>query len=101
MHKLTFSHDYPKLWGQKTARLIAIQPMTVQGGLNPTLKEYDTKTVDGEYYPLSDGEYLHLIFVGEFGIPFCTIRRQTLQKVMYYHSKIGEWFDIEIREDRR
>lgn len=101
MHKLTFSHNYPKLWGQKTAKLIALEPLTVSGGLNPALKEYDTKTVDGEYYPLPDGEYLQLIFIGEFGIPFCTIRRMTYEKVEYYSKLRGLWLDIEIREDGR
>ncbi len=96
MNTLRFSHDYPKIHGQTRAKLIAVLSITIDGGLNPALKEYDTKTVDGEYYPLPDGEYLQLILVGEFGIPFCTIRRQTYDKVAYYNERIGQWFEIVI-----
>ena len=97
MNRITFSHDYTKLWGQKRAKLLAVLPLSIPDDMNPALKEYDTKTVDGEYYPLSDGEYLQLIFIGEFGIPFCTIRRMTYEKVEYYNGQVGQWFSIVIR----
>jgi len=103
MSVIKFSGDYPKLWGQKRARLIHIE--NVKFGwdyeMDSDLVEYDTKKSDGSYYPLGkDTHYLQLVFLGGKGIPFCTLRRDTPKKHEYYKSKIGEWFDVVITEKR-
>jgi hypothetical protein len=90
-----FSHVYPKLWGQKTAELLRV---CLLASVNPTLREYDTKFLEGQYYELPKGKVIQLIFVGDKGIPFCTIRRFTDDKWEYYTHQIGECFTIEITE---
>lgn len=101
---IKFSHDYPKLHGQKTARLIAVEPITIDENTPAELIEYDTRTVAGDYYSLTKGEYIQLIFIGNLRIPFCTIRKKEswlkgkqLDKYEYYKGKIGQTFNIEIK----
>ncbi len=99
MNVIKFSHNYPKLWGQKTARLISVELIfPTEFPLNQDLIDYDTKTKEGEYYPLPKNEYLQLIFLGNKKIPFCTIRRYTLEKRNYYVNKTRQEFKIEIKE---
>ena len=98
--RITFSHHYPKLHGQTSARLLAVLPVTIDNSTPQALLDYDTTTADGSRYPLATGEYLQLIFIGNLRIPFCTIRRQTLQKVIFYQSSIGKVFDVIVREEK-
>jgi len=94
---IKFSHEYPKLWGQKEAMLIDIKFISKNDfPLSQELLDYDTKTSEGEYYPLPRDNYLQLIFLGDKRIPFCTIRRQTPQKENYYHEQLNQVFKIEI-----
>jgi hypothetical protein len=82
---INFSHNYPKLWGQGKAKLIRIEVIDART-LTKELIEYDTKTSDGKYYQLpKDGKLLQLFFVGDKGIPFCTLRRHTISKWDYYN----------------
>lgn len=72
--------------------------------------EYDTKTVDGDYYNLRNGKYIQLVFIGNKGIPFCTIRpararfpflldgEKTNDNYEKYHRNIGEVYKIVIKE---
>jgi hypothetical protein len=107
MNKIKFSHNYPKLCTQKTAELLAVKTLSLPQDMNFLLWEYDTKyfkkypinTVD--YYQLGTGEHLQLIFLGNLGIPFCTIRPRYGKlgdKKDYCDSKIGELFEIVIEE---
>jgi len=57
--------------------------------MHADLIEYDTKNKRGEYYPLPNATYLQLIFLGDKGIPFCTIRRKTAAKHLYYLNQVG------------
>jgi hypothetical protein len=121
---IRFSHNYPKLWGQKTAMLIEVR-IVQKENLSPLLVEYDTYWNDNlqnkwensmeicsttvqkinlkpncyGYYPLPKGTLLQLIFLGDKGIPFCTLRRHTPQKERYYQSRVGFMFDISIIQD--
>jgi len=98
MNTIKFSGDYPKLWGQKSARLIYVGYVKFgwDYDIDSKLVEYDTKKSDGSYYKLNeDTHYLQLIFLGNDGIPFCTLRRDTPEKQEYYKGKINEWFIIE------
>lgn len=98
MEKIKFSKEYPKLHGQVTAKLIGIEFIKPSDfPLNQDLLDYDTKAIDGSYYPLPKNQYLQLIFLGNKKIPFCTIRRFTIEKGIYYRKLIGKEFEL-IRE---
>ncbi|MEA4866243.1 MAG: hypothetical protein VB088_12695 [Sphaerochaeta sp.] len=99
--KIRFSHHYPKLHGQDSAKLLAVLPLTIDDTTPQALLDYDTTTSDGNKYPLAPGEYLQLIFIGNLRIPFCTIRPQTLQKVIFYQGAIGKVFDVLVMEEKR
>jgi len=96
MPAINFSHNYPKLWNQTKAWLADVAVIPVEDKLHPDLIEYDTKTTEGEYYELPKGTKLFLLFVGEKKIPFCTIRRYTLDKFNWYFQQKGNLFDINI-----
>ena len=99
---IKFSSDYPKLHGQTTAELLAVKPIRIDKDTPKELLEYDTKKVDGTYYKLRTGDYIQLIFLGNLGIPFCTIRskrnRFAEDKEIYYKQFVGKFFEI-IKED--
>lgn len=92
MNEIRFSHNYPKLWNQKKAELIAVREINSKD-FNIDLLEYDTK-YHGGYYPLKEGDYIQLIFLGDKHIPFCTIRPYSQQKENYYQDSINMIFDI-------
>lgn len=96
MNTIRFSHNYPKLHGQTSAKLLAVEPLTIDEDTPQELLDYDTTTADGYKYPLGYGECLQLIFLGNLRIPFCTIRRQTYDKVAYYNERIGQVFAIKV-----
>lgn len=98
MNTIKFSHEYPKLWGQFTGKLIYVEQFNPEKEMREMeieeLIEYDTKTSDGEYYELPTGDLIQLVFIGECRIPFCTLRRYTPQKYKYYKSKVGQVFKV-------
>ena len=97
--RIRFSHNYPKLHGQTSAELLAVRYIRIDENTPRELLEYDTKYAEGCYYPLRKGEYLQLVFLGNLGIPFCTIRRAYPEgKFFYYCNAVGKSFDIEIKE---
>jgi hypothetical protein len=121
MNQIPFSHSYPKLWGQITAELIAIRLLPAKDVQNnPDLLEYDTKYIDKrdytgfeykevlekverfDYYQLpKSGNLIQLVFLGNKGIPFCTLRPEYSKmgnKLEYYKSKIGQEFEIVVKE---
>lgn len=101
---IEFSSDYPKLHGQTSAILIAVIPIRIDKKTPVQLIEYDTKKADGTYYKLKKGDYIQLIFIGNFGIPFCTIRSKRNRlgddKELYYKDHINEVFAIEILKEQ-
>lgn len=102
MNTIKFSKIYPKLWGQTQAELLSVKEIEINENTNKDLIEYDTKAIDGSYYELKKGKYLQLIFLGNKNIPFCTIRSKYcsyVNKTEYYKSKIGEIFDIVIKNN--
>lgn len=99
--RIGFSHHYPKLHGQTSAKLLAVIPRK-RNEMSEELIEYDTTyfTEDGTkaYFPLKPGNYIQLVFIGNLGIPFCTIRSSfPPSKVEYYTMAIGEDFDIKFK----
>jgi len=128
MPHIKFSHNYCKTWEQTRGRLLDVVLLDAKT-LNDDLVEYDTKYFpatladscgcelhtnfpgDEEHchYPLPKGELIQLIFVGDKGIPFCTIRtryrydrgkNQKVDKCDYYSPLIGEWFDVVVKEHK-
>ena len=115
MKRLKFSHNYPKLWGQETAELLAVKPIKIDNATSKELLKYDTfigyehikndgghlEKIVEHYYELKPGNYVQLIFLGNFGIPFCTIRSKSGRygdKEAYYRNLIGEIFKIEVQK---
>ena len=100
---IKFSSDYPKLHGQTSAELLAVKQIRIDKDTPKELIEYDTKKADGTYYELKTGDYIQLVFIGNFGIPFCTIRAKRNRlgddKEKYYKDHINEVFAIEILEE--
>lgn len=99
---IKFSSDYPKLHGQTTAELLAVKPIRIDKDTPKELLDYDTTKSDGTQYKLRTGDYIQLIFLGNLGIPFCTIRskrnRFAQDKEIYYKQFVGKVFEI-TRED--
>lgn len=95
MH-IGFSHRYPKLHGQTSARLISIE-LCERNELSPDFIIYDT-SYDGGLYPLSPGRYMVLVFLGNKLIPFTTVRPWTKSKYLYYKGGIGSEFEIRYKD---
>ena len=97
---IKFTSDYPKLHGQTSAELLAVKPIRIDKDTPKEFLEYDNKKSDGTYYNLKTDNYIQLIFLGNLGIPFCTIRskidRHAEDKEAYYSQFVGENFRIEI-----
>ena len=99
MNTILFSHHYPKLHGQRYAELLAIRPIRIDRHTPRQLLDYDT-TYDGGYYRLSTGNYLLLVFLGNYNIPFTTIRKAfPISKMRYYLGRIGQTFQIQILQE--
>ena len=97
MAKIKFSKDYVKLWGQDKGTLINLSILHAED-LPEDLIEYDTKGKDGSYYPLpKKGRLLQLTFIGNKGIPFCTLRRYTPEKQLYYAKLVGKVLEVKVK----
>jgi len=96
--EIKFSSDYPKLHGQTLAELLAVKDIRIDKDTPKELLEYDTRKSDGTYFGLKDGDCIQLVFLGNLGIPFCTIRSKrnayTEDKGAYYRQFIGQVFEI-------
>lgn len=109
--QIKFSHDYPKLHGQKKARLLHVE-MFYREELCEDFVEYDTRyhdmmamfpDKDGNcygHYPLPPGRYIVLVFLGDKLIPFTTVRPYRPEKLEYYADHCRKIFDIVIKEDK-
>ena len=93
---IKFSHRYPKLHDQKSARLVHIH-LVSRSDMCADFIEYDTIFRNGndiDHYPLPSGKYMVLVFLGDKLIPFTTARRHTEEKFRYYQDAIGRDFEI-------
>lgn len=101
---ILFDNNYPKLHGQKRAVLCgAITGMTPQflRDMFPGLIEHDTKRDDGRFYHIiENGVYMLLIFIGDKGIMFPTLRKQNEENLNFYGAARGEEFEIVIIEEK-
>lgn len=96
--EIKFSGYYPKLHSQSSAKLLAVNQITIDKNTPKELLDYDTTMTDGSKFYLSNGEYLQLIMIGNFMIPFCTLRRCTYENVQKYVPNIGKTFDLVVKE---
>ena len=105
MYKIKFSHDYRKLHGQHQARLMAAFKLDIgkEDLTSSALLAYDTLATEGTRYKLNPGEHVLLLFLGDKGIPFTTIRprynRQRMDKLAYYSGLINQEFEIVINKE--
>lgn len=103
---IKFSHHYPKLHSQTSARLLDVIIKT-KNELSGYFINYDTKYIEPEgcfpavekYYELPTGKLLVLVFIGDKLIPFTTVRRWIPKKEEYYRNAIGQTFQIQFIEE--
>lgn len=104
VNKIKFDCNYPKLCNQAHAKLVWIDEIRDCDFIlkYPHLKalfEYDTKQPDGKFYNIKRGDYLLLLFVGDKGIMFSTVRRDNPSNRSKYINKIGKLFVVEVKSD--
>lgn len=101
MNTITFTHPYPKLFGElggavPYARLLDVQEVELSN-LSAEFLAYDT--ANGAYQLPPKGAYLLLIFLKPGGIhTFTTLRRSTPEKQRYYRDLIGETLTVAVAE---
>ena len=100
--EIKLNNKYPKLHGQKTARLLAVitgfSGELLQSRF-PDLVFYDTLRDDGRYYNIKpDESYILLLFEGDKGILFTTFRKDTEENFVKYNTSIGQFFWIRIEK---
>ena len=100
MLKIKFSHNYEKLReAGRRAILIAAIPYRIDENTPKEFLRYDTQYATG-YYQLKPGDYVLLLFLGDFGL-FTTIRPRKGRygdKMLYYSAHIGKTFEVVIKE---
>lgn len=94
--EIRFAKDYPKIHGQTSGRLVSISLMTIDESTSKEFIEYDSTMSDGSKYPLPDGDYMLLVFLGNLGIPFSTLRKQNIENLNKYMSGLGKIFELVI-----
>lgn len=104
VNKIKFDCNYPKLCNQAHAKLVWIDEIrdcdfTLKYPHLKALFEYDTKRPGGKLYNIKRGDYLLLLFVGDKGIMFSTVRRDNPSNRSKYINKIGKLFDVEVKSD--
>lgn len=93
MYQIKFNHNYKKLHNQKRAVLIKIME---RHGVELTQKfvDYDT---EGKYPIEKDTLYLVLVFLGETGIPFTTLRKSNTENRIKYDLQNA--YEIVVEEE--
>lgn len=98
--EIEFDNNYPKLFGQKHAKLLAVFNDASGELLHTKMQEllrYDTLRDDGRFYFIDKNEtYMILFFRGAFGIPFTSIRKSNEENIKKYNDSIGDLFAINI-----
>lgn len=82
MNIIRFNRNYKKLHNQKRATLLRVD--FIEGeDLHKDFIEYDT---EGKYQIDKSKEYMRLIFIGNKGIPFATLRKNNDENRIKYIS---------------
>jgi hypothetical protein len=92
---ISFSHNYSKLHGQATARLLSIVRVH-RSAMTEKFIDYDTMYPGGRY-PLDGETYMVLTFLGCELIPFTTARLWNEEKHRDYSEAIGRDFDVRVK----
>ncbi len=98
---IKFDRKYKKLYNQNYAELITVTYMDTNlltDKMFNTLKEYECLGEDGICYSLQRQEYTVLIFVGDNGIVFQSLRDKS--KFVEYHKYINHIFKVVIDESK-
>ena len=101
-NELEFDSNYSKLCNQAHAQLVWCEKVFC----NPedikykSLVEYDTRKRDGTYYKIRKASYLLLLFVGDKGIMFSTLRTPDTKNINNFCGKEGSLFDILIKDGK-
>lgn len=100
MEILKFKDNMPKLCNQRKATLVYHNVITVIGlEKYKYLLKYDLYKSDGDIFPIDKSQYyLILLFVGDKGIMFSTLRKYNSENVAKY-ADIGKEFLIEVEND--
>jgi len=107
VNKIKFSHNYPKIFNQRQAKLIHVNLINRDGRkIHEDLLFYDTRWLDKygnwqKYILPETGDLIQLIFLGDKLIPFCTLRRYTREKFVYYNNLINKDFEVIINESEQ
>lgn len=102
-----FSHRYVKLQDQTSAELVHVRPIKIDSKTSFDLLDYDTlyfawvggyardPVVERRHFKLEPGDYLQLVFIGNKGIPFCSIRKPG----DHWRGNVGDVFEIKIKKN--
>lgn len=100
MEILEFKYNMPKLCNQRKAKLVYHNVITMIGlEKYKDLLKYDLDKGDGKDFQLDNSQYyLILLFVGDKGIMFTSLRKYNSENIAKY-ADIGKEFVIEIEND--
>jgi len=90
--KIRFGHNFKKLNCEKSAELRDVILIDLEKQAK-TFLEYDT---EGIYNLPRRGRYIALVFLGENGTLFTTLRKYTEKKYAYYVAHMYESFEIAV-----
>lgn len=103
MPEIKFSHNYKKLRNRfgkavKQAKLLHVFPINLSE-MREDFRKYDA---DGIFSLGETGSFIVLLFLKKDGSPFpnvfTTIRRATVDKMVYYEKNVGVVFDLILTE---
>ena len=112
--KFNFAHDFFKLQKQTNAKLLYVTQVSYCD-INPLSLVMDTQYWEVEQvkdrpigvtekiqkeYQLPKGALILFVFLGNKGVPFTTYRQFTDKKLRNYKERIGETFDIVIKDEK-
>lgn len=103
MPKIKFNNNYPKLNGQKSAKLlmcISDLPERLLRTKYEDLLFYDTRRDDGKFYQAwqAGQKFLLLLFLGDKGLLFTTLRTDNEENRDKYAGFVGVDFEIIIED---
>lgn len=112
MKQIKFSHNYDKLHGQKFARLLFVSPVGCAESFHKDFVEYDTvfhHTPPSWHHLIEEGRFelptgvpmLLLVFLGDKGIPFTTVRRYSPEKHGEWKLELGNECEVVILDDQK
>lgn len=80
------------------SKLIGLFVVDDKNALSKEFLEYDTKTVEGNYYNLPDNKKLMVLLLLTDNHLWTTIRTWNFDKEFYYRTIIGKSLKIDIEE---